>query len=614
MDPDLTIVLLGKSGGGKSASGNTIFGRPVFESKMSFRPVTTEITEKTGEVFGRKIRVIDTPGILDFPETEEEVKTFCQSLIQSFRPVLFLVVIRVGRFTREDQEAVEASIRVLGDQGIKKAYLLFTFGDKLKWMTLYDFIFEDNEGSLPAAVMKFSGQYHLFNNEDDNEEQVRKLLLKAGYLTTSVPDEPVNLKERRIVLIGRPGAGKSSSGNTILGSEEFKSAGGFNSVSTESVCESAVVEGCHVSVVDTPGFTDKDLTVDHLNKMITDMIIQAAPGPHAFVIVVKIDRISQADEKMFAIITSLFGEDASKFTMVIFTHGDKVKGQPIDELIQSNKPVSDLVSKCGGRFCVFDNNKTGNRRQVREFLTKVDEMVTANGGQRCSSDMIRMAETFIREEKRISEEEQWNFSSGSDRNQRGSPTYRDNREPKTEKTFPDEPGNLKEKKIVLIGQSGAGKSSSGNTILGSRKFTSSGGFNLVSTESVCESAVVEGCQVSVVDTPGFTDKDLTVDSLNKMITDMFIQAAPGPHAFVVVVKIDRISQADEKMFEIITSLFGEDASKFTMVIFTHGDKVKDQTIDGLIQSNKPVSELVSKCGGRFCEFDNNETGDRSESF
>ncbi|KAG7232609.1 hypothetical protein INR49_008338 [Caranx melampygus] len=136
MDADLSIVLLGNSGAGKSSSGNTILGRAAFESKLVFRPVTTEICEATGRVFERQINVTDTPGIL---ASEEEIKTLCQSLLRSCRPVLFLVVLRIGRFTTEEQEAVEAAIR-------------------------------------------FEKAYHVFNNGDKDQEQVRKLLLKSGLL------------------------------------------------------------------------------------------------------------------------------------------------------------------------------------------------------------------------------------------------------------------------------------------------------------------------------------------------------------------------------------------------------------------------------------------------
>lgn len=180
MDPDLTIVLLGNSGAGKSSSGNTILGRAAFESRQSFRPVTTEVREERGRVFERHITVMDTPGILD---SEQQIQTLCQDLLRSRRPVLFLVVLRIGRFTTEEQEAVKAALRVLGPQGRKKSYLLFTDGDALKDMSLDDFIFGQENSPLPDVVLKFDKAYHLFNNNGDgDQEQVRKLLLKSGLL------------------------------------------------------------------------------------------------------------------------------------------------------------------------------------------------------------------------------------------------------------------------------------------------------------------------------------------------------------------------------------------------------------------------------------------------
>ena len=110
------------------------------------------------------------------------------------------------------------------------------------------------------------------------------------------------------------------------------------------------------------------------------------------VIVVRIGRMSIEDSVLIRVLSE---SDISWFSdnnMVLFTHGDELRGRSINQLIQSSSIVSYLVSSCRGRYCVFNNMETGNRLQVRKFMNIIDEMVVPN---RRMSEIIDRQRFFL---------------------------------------------------------------------------------------------------------------------------------------------------------------------------------------------------------------------------
>ncbi|XP_035771455.1 GTPase IMAP family member 8-like [Neolamprologus brichardi] len=395
MDPDLTIVLLGRTGVGKSASANTILGRAAFESKTSFKAVTTGISEETGRVFGKLIRVVDTPGVLGW---ERQLRKLCGDVLRSSTPHLFLLVLSVGRFTVDQEEALRAAVNAVGPRGLEKSFLLLTGGDLLKDRPLEDFVREGGDGSFSEIVGQFEEAYHLFNNKDGGREQVRELLLKAGHLHTGKSCGA----ELRMVLVGRTGVGKSAAGNTILGRRVFRSAAASASITSVCQKETSLFAGQTLTVVDTPPLFDTCRSQEESEKEIAKCVSLAAPGPHVILVVIWVGRFTEEDKETLRIIQQMFGEEVAGYTMVLFTGGDHLEadGVTIEDIITKYPALHDFIRQCGRRYHVF-KNRSRDPAQVRELLKKINTMVQRNRGRCYSTEMFRAAERRLLERESL---------------------------------------------------------------------------------------------------------------------------------------------------------------------------------------------------------------------
>ncbi|MEQ2303358.1 hypothetical protein AMECASPLE_015966 [Ameca splendens] len=219
---------------------------------------------------------------------------------------------------------------------------------------------------------------------------------------------------RRIVVLGKTGAGKSTLANTLFGQKMCETNNSPTSGTSQCQAKSGTVNGKSIIFVDTPGFFDTGRDEQEMRAEIVRCINECPPGPHVFLIVLKVEKYTEQEEEIIKKITEYFTERALKFATVLFTRGDQLhERSTINDFVSENKDLSVLVKKCGNHCNVIDNKYwkndldiyRSNKYQVKKLLTTIDKIIEVNNGGYYTQEMLPNVnrQTELNREKLINE-------------------------------------------------------------------------------------------------------------------------------------------------------------------------------------------------------------------
>ncbi|XP_073708378.1 GTPase IMAP family member 8 [Garra rufa] len=245
--------------------------------------------------------------------------------------------------------------------------------------------------------------HHSIRRTSDDGEPLSSLSSYSSY-SSSDPLDDSSLPELRLVLLGRRGSGKSVAGNIILGHEVFELH--RDDVSTDSqrcVKARALVEDTRVSVVDTPDWFQSERSPEEVKAQISSCLAMLAPGPHAFLLCVPVDRPAHSELPTLSALEGAFGPDAvRRHTVVLFTRSDLLPEgaagvEEVEAYIASRRPeMLELVQKCSDRYHVL--RQSGG---VKELLEKVRQTLKESGGDfySCSPFQRHQEITSVRRDR-----------------------------------------------------------------------------------------------------------------------------------------------------------------------------------------------------------------------
>ncbi|CAE5959178.1 unnamed protein product [Arabidopsis arenosa] len=170
------------------------------------------------------------------------------------------------------------------------------------------------------------------------------------------------------------------------------------------------------------------------------------------------------------------------------------------------------------------------------------------------------------------------------------------------------------KNIVLVGRSINGICTTGNTILGQKKFSSEGAFR---HSQMYSTTTPDGQMINVIKTPGMFDLSVSEDFISKEIINCLTLVEEGIDAVLFVLSIrNRISQEEEYALNTLQRIFGSKIFEYMILLLTNGEKFEANEFEDYFRECCPefLMKVLRFCNARKVLFNNmtNDEGVKAE--
>ncbi|XP_036452991.1 uncharacterized protein LOC118826199 isoform X2 [Colossoma macropomum] len=180
-------------------------------------------------------------------------------------------------------------------------------------------------------------------------------------------------EELNLVVIGSHCAGKNEVANAILQKKTFRVWGKFCNYHIKNggeICKRKI------KVIRAPGWSgDLHTSVDKQKQTKKQIVYSVQShfekGPHAVLLALDVD--STITDTTIKTLENLLTQELWDHTIVMFTHGEKLKDITINDQIKVNQ-LQRFIERCGKRYYILQKNSTW-RKQSSELVETIEYFI-----------------------------------------------------------------------------------------------------------------------------------------------------------------------------------------------------------------------------------------------